>query len=204
MTRLFTLTLLMVTNLVCAFDHVHPGDSSRSRSFSARWILPHYIPIQYAGNIGWLSTGIGYATRRDNYRLSLLYGYSPEAISGVPIHTVTAKNIFILYHFPVSQKQTLLPYLACGVSVEIGGQSFFIQPAEMPSGYYNYPKSLHFIPSAGMKLQYSTEQFKFFRAIEVFAEASTVDVYILSKIMSSEVRMSQIISLSLGMHFTLK
>lgn len=203
MTRLFTLILITATNFVWAFD-IHPVDSSRSKSFNFRWIIPKYIPVQYAGNIGWISTGIGYATREDNYRLSLLYGYVPEAISGVRIHTLTAKNIFVLYHFPLNYKQTLLPYLACGVSIEIGGRSFFRQPAEMPSGYYNYPKSLHFIPAAGMKLQYSTEQFKFFRAMEVFAEASTVDVYIWSKIMSDQVRMGQIVSLSLGMHFVVK
>jgi hypothetical protein len=168
------------------------------------WYFPNYIPVQYAGNIGLISAGIGYTARKQNYQLSLLYGYVPASLAGVNVHTITAKNIFPVYKLQVNNQNTIIPYLACGVSLEVNGRSFFSLPANMPEGYYRYPKSLHFIPSAGVKLHSTNRQFGFVRSLEFFAEVSTVDVYLWSRFISNEVRTYEIMSLALGIHLTTK
>jgi hypothetical protein len=164
----------------------------------------YYLPLQYAGNIGVISLGVGYGAKRDLYQLSLVYGYAPASMAGVRIHTITAKNIFHLYRFRLNEKQTLLPYAALGLSFEIGGRSFFTQPANMPPSYYDYPKSMHFIPSAGLKMRYITPRYKALRGIEIFAEATTVDAYVFYKFLSDEVKMHQIITLAAGVHLLKK
>jgi hypothetical protein len=163
--------------------------------------MPHYFPLQYAGNIGFLSAGVGYAAKKDNYQLSLIYGYAPPALTGVRIHTITAKNIFHFYRFQFSEGRSLVPYGAMGLSAEVGGRSFLTLPSNMPRGYYAFPKSAHIIASAGIKLRYRTDAVKPFRGFEFFMETTTVDAYIWYKFLSDEIKMRHILSHAVGIHF---
>lgn len=159
-----------------------------------------YFPVQFAGNIGFFSAGVGYRPLTDKYQLSLLYGYTPSSVSTVTCHLITAKNNFHLYRFRVSDTRTFIPYAALGISLEVSGRSFFRQPDNMPDSYYDFPKSIHAIPSLGVKLRHETLKFKGFHATEFFAEASTVDAYIWYKFQSSDIEVRDIVSLALGVH----
>jgi hypothetical protein len=182
---------------VIASSQLDSTDTENSKQ--RRRYAPHYIPIQYAGNVGFLSTGVGYITSRDRFNFSIQYGYAPAKIAGIPIHTLTLKNVFHLYKFN-GKKTTFIPYASLGVSLEIGGRSFFFLPSNMPDRYYKLPKSIHLIPALGIKMRHPTNEIKAFRAVELFAEATTVDAYIWYKTICKEVRMSQIVSLSIGVN----
>jgi hypothetical protein len=199
--RSIAMILLFLCVSGVAFAGV-PTDSIQSIKVEReRWYYPHYIPIQFAGNIGFISAGIGYTRPRDRYQLSLVYGYAPEKYAGVRIHTITARNIFHIYRHHLNKRQTLLPYAALGVSGELGGRSFFIQPDIMPDKYYRFPKSVHVIASGGLKLRQMTSKIKGFERMEFFIEGSTVDAYIWYKFLSKDVRFRDIMSLSAGVHF---
>jgi hypothetical protein len=198
MRSVFILVFIFAAIGCAAFD---TEDSiSTIRAGKIKRFRPHYIALQYAGNIGFASAGVGYASRKDTYQVSLIYGYAPPSIAGVQIHTITAKNIFPLYRFYINRKQTVIPYGAIGVSLEVGGKSFFKQPSNMPRSYYDFPKSLHVIPALGVKLRHMTSHPKHFRGYEFFVETTTVDVYVWYKFTSDEVTMAQILSLAAGVH----
>jgi hypothetical protein len=203
MKHLIAVLILFLTYAVCYAAVIE--DSVKSETQRRRgWYTPHYLHVQYAGNIGFLSAGIGYGARKDNYQLSLVYGYVMPLVAGVRIHTATAKNIFHIYRFYLSEKQTLLPYMALGLSIELGGRSFFRQPSNMPHSYYDFPKSIHLIPAAGIKLRQMTDHFKSLRGFEFFIETSTVDAYVWYKFRSDEVKMRQILSIAAGVHLLRK
>jgi hypothetical protein len=163
-----------------------------------------YIPVQFAGNIGFLSTGIGYRTLTDNYQLSLMYGFTPSFVSSVKSNLITAKNIFHLYKFRLSDSRTLIPYASVGISLEIKGRSFFTQPEYMTDSYYDFPKSIHAIPALGVKLRHRTLRFGGFEATEFFGELTSVDAYIWYKLISNDVKLHQIVSLSAGVNLLFK
>jgi hypothetical protein len=178
------------------------NDSTRVLSqfhFTRPWYVPDYFPVQYAGNIGVISAGVGYVFSKDRYQLSLVYGYAPKSAAGVTIHAVTARNIFHLFRFHLTKRNTLIPYAALGLSVELGGKSFLTLPSNMPSGYYKFPKSVHLIPGTGFKLRCRSNSSSI-SAIEFFGEVSTVDAYVYYKIISDEVRMNQILTFAIGVH----
>ena len=182
-----------------------PEDSVKSLSTAKRLRFnSSYLALQYAGNIGFLSLGIGYTAPRDKYQLSLVYGYAPPSLAGAHIHTVTAKNIFPLYRFYLNRKQTLIPYGAIGLSLELGGRSFFRQPSNMPDSYYDFPKSVHLIPATGVKLRHITDHQRHLHGYEFFLEITSVDVYVWYKLTSDKIRTQQILSLAGGVHFLIK
>lgn len=176
-----------------------PGLRGADPASHSRW-RRLYIPVQFAGNIGFLSAGIGYRPLTDKYQLSLLYGYTPSTVSEVTCHLLTARNIFHIYRFPLSDTRTIIPYGAVGISLEVSGRSFFTQPDVMPYSYYDFPKSIHAIPSLGVKLRHETFKLRGFHATEFFAEAASVDAYIWYKVRSNDIKVSDIVSLAFGVH----
>lgn len=176
------------------------SDSTRSR----RWYMPHYVPLQFAGNIGFLSAGAGYNSKKQNYQLALMYGYVPRSIARSSIHTITAKNNFPLGWYGIKNDRTVIPYLGLGLTVEIGGNAFFRMPSHFPESYYDFPKNLHVIAYGGVRLrQLFNDEVKALRGVEFYAEAGTVDVYIWYKTISNQIKFHQIFSLAIGVSLLL-
>jgi hypothetical protein len=176
------------------------GDSARNR----RWYLPHYVPLQFAGNIGFLSTGVGYKSNKENYELNILYGYVPTSIGDQTIHMITAKNMFPLARYLTWNNQTIIPYLGLGLVIEVSGHAFFTLPSHYPKGYYDFPKNLHVTGFAGVKLKYLFEDDNtFLRGLEFYAEAGTIDLYIWYKFISNEIKLNEIFGLAVGVNFLL-
>lgn len=193
-------TLLTLMAMVIAV-HLYSGvigDSTRvafGKSGVGFW--PHYFPVQVAGNIGFVSAGIGYSSRSEKFNVAIQYGYAPKSITDVEIHTLTVRNVFHLYK---SRRQMFIPYAGLGLSLEVGGKSFFFLPSNMPKGYYKFPKSIHLIPAIGVKTRHRSGRNSRVKTIEIFGEATTVDAYIWYKLISSEVPMSRIITFSAGVN----
>lgn len=199
--RAFILLLLpSVFSCLSAVSMGDPGDSTRSR----RWYMPHYVPVQFAGNIGFVSTGVGYNSTRKDYQLAVMYGYVPRSLAHATIHTITAKNNFPLLYHRLKNNQTIIPYLGLGVTLEVGGNAFFKMPSHFPESYYDFPKNVHVLAYGGARLQrIFSDDMRFLRGIEVYAEGGTVDVYLWYKTMSDSITFRQIFSLAVGVNLLL-
>ena len=177
------------------------SDSAKSK----RWYLPHYVPLQFAGNIGLLSTGIGYTSNHENYQLSILYGYVPASLAQTRVHMVTAKNMFPLTRYLLRNGQTLIPYVGLGLTLEVGGISFLRMPSHYPDSYYDFPKNLHVLAFGGLRMQHVFEDdVRFLRGMELYAEAGTIDVYLWYKTISDEIKLHRVFSLAFGVNLLLK
>jgi len=167
--------------------------------------VPHYLPLQFAGNIGFLATGIGYTSNKENYELSILYGYVPVSIGDHEIHMITARNIFPAGRFSMGNNQVLVPYLGLGLMVEVGGHAFFTLPSHYPEGYYDFPKNLHVTGFGGVKLRrLFPNATSFLRGLEFYGEAGTIDVYVWYRTISDEIKFNQMFSVALGINFLLR
>lgn len=195
------ITIFIVVLLICRHaDGCCDPDSVETVARKGRRPFPHILSVQYAGNIGFISAGAGLISKKNNYQLTFLYGYSPASVSGTRIHSLTARNVFHFRPFGLRYPGMITPYGGVAVNMEIGGRSFLFLPDNMPDSYYDFPKSLHLIASAGLKKRVPTKM-KAFRVWEVFAEASTTDFLIWYKIISDEVRFHHMVSGSLGVNF---
>lgn len=192
--------LILILPMMCAADALSCCKTDPpivEKKSPRKLLLPDFFPVQYAGNIGIISAGIGYISRRGEYQLGLMYSYTPASVSEVRIHTIAAKNAFHIAEIAIDTKSSVLAYAGVALSAEIAGNSFLVQPAVMPKGYYDFPKSLRLIPSAGVKLRRGTSLGPFER-VEMFAESTTTDLQIWYKATSDQVRLRDILSLAIG------
>jgi len=103
-------------------------------------ILPHHAKLQYAGSIGFLSVGVGYEFAGKKLHTDVYYGYVPESIGGINIHSVTGKLTWL----PVSVERNnyTLHLLTTGflANYAFGKQYDFSQEA---FEYYGFPTAAH-------------------------------------------------------------
>ena len=103
-------------------------------------LLPHHAKLQYAGSIGFLSIGVGYEFAKKKLQADVYYGYVPESIGGVNIHSVTGKLTWL----PLSIERNKYTYslLTAGFLVNYAfGKQYDFSLEDFD--YYGFPTAAH-------------------------------------------------------------
>ncbi|WP_405566440.1 hypothetical protein [Polaribacter sp. Asnod6-C07] len=165
------------------------------------WYVPDYAKVQFAGNIGFVSLGVGYQLFNEVLYSELLYGYVPESASKADrIHLLTIKNTFPIYRKEIGKDLIITPIAGFTTSYEIGTNSFTTLPEIYPEGYY-VPNAFHFTVFGGALLHKDFKNKKIFSGVDFYVEASTVETYLWYTITSSEVKVNDVFSASIGFNF---
>ena len=98
---------------------------------------PDHLKLQHAGGIGYFSIGAGYLLGNGNLEADLMYGFVPESIGGLDIHSLSSRISWL----PIKSigSSLRLEPLATGVIVNytFGKQYFGFTPENYPFAYYN-------------------------------------------------------------------
>lgn len=108
------------------------------------WFAPDHLKLQLAGDIGFVSPGIGYELAGRRLHLDLFLGWVPAGVGGHDIYSATAKVTYVPWHLRVFRRWLLQP-LTAGVQLTrtFGSQYFVTSPSRYPGGYYDVPTALH-------------------------------------------------------------
>lgn len=164
---------------------------------SRKWYSPDYFKLQYAGNIGFLSIGLGYNWWREKAQSTFIYGYVPEHKGNTTIHTFSIKNDFKLYSFYINDKYNVQPILGFSVSLEPGQNSYMRVPDRFPDDYYG-PNSFYACINLGLKTHFNFDPQRHFSGIDIYFEFNTLADYLYYNIIAQEDRSDNIGSLALG------
>lgn len=162
------------------------------------WYTPDYTTVQVAGNIGFLSTGVGYKLFEDTWYAELLYGYVPAARSKAEsIHLLTIKNTFPITNKEIGNGFTISPIAGLGMTYHVGANTFTTLPSRFPKGYY-ISNAIHFTIFGGFNLHKKFKNENFFKGADLYYELGTVESYLWFVITSSEVSFSEAFSSAIG------
>jgi hypothetical protein len=145
------------------------------------WLLPDHASLQYAGGIGFISGGIGYANKKGKLVTDIMFGYVPKSIGGDNLHLATAKFAYWPIK-PIGKRDLQVKPLGLGIlaNYSFGKQYFSFYPDHYRFDYYDHPTSLHgavFISSA---LQTKLNNNKSIRQWQLYYELLTYDVELIS------------------------
>jgi hypothetical protein len=103
-------------------------------------IAPHYAKLQFAGSIGFLSAAVGYEFAKKKLQADVYYGYVPQRIGGINIHSVTGKLTWL--PLSIEHKNYTYNLLTAGflVNYAFGKQYDFSAEA---FDYYGFPTAAH-------------------------------------------------------------
>ena len=161
---------------------------------------PDHINIQYAGGTGFIAVGAGYSNKNQRLEADLYYGYLPESIGGVSIHSISAKFVWI----PISVvrgKKNILEPLTTGlvVNYSFGKQYFSFDPPNYPYRYYSFPTAIHSALFLGSRIGFNFPANTFVKRISMYYEILSFDREIISFVSNPKsLQAADIVTLSLG------
>ena len=192
----FLLFLLPIPGLLAQFD---PEPK--------KWYVPDLVKMQFAGNIGFLSAGVGYEHGKGKLETDLMLGFLPKSIGGDHITSLSAKMTWSPWKISKGRSRsleltpfTLGPYM----SYSFGSQFDTILPNEYPSGYYWWATSLRFGAFFGGNVEIPLASEQSIKGIGFYYELGTYDLKFISYVLNRKfLNVTDIFSLALGVRFQL-
>lgn len=163
---------------------------------------PVKIHVQYAGNLGLLSAGLGKPVLKNKMNMFILYGYLPKALNGVEVHTLAVRSSFTYANTRLSSDHSLDYYFGMSVLYGMTNNTYLRYPDYFPKGYYSITNAIHGCPHLG--LQANTKFLKDWPGdLHFFAELGTIDYQVWSALTTRYVNIFEIWNVSFGMVITL-
>ena len=171
-------------------------------------LIPTQLVMQYAGNMGLMSWGIGWDYGKHNqWETDLLFGYLPKYDSDRSKITMTLKQNYIPWNITLGEGPISFEPLTCGLYFNtVFGDEFWVsEPDRYPSGYYGFSSKIRTHIFLGQRVTFDIPRKKRFMAksITLFYELSSCDLYIISAFTNSYLRMHDYLSLSFGLRMQL-
>lgn len=180
----------------------------RVHRYRKHWasLIPTFTTVQYAGNMGLISAGVGWDYgRRRQWELALLFGYLPKFQSDRGKLTMTLKCNYIPWNIYLRHGLMFEP-LSCGLyaNTVFGSEFWSKQPSRYPDKYYQFLSTkMRLNACIGQRVGYIVPRNhrKAVKSITAFYEVSTNDIYVRSLFQGNGVRFWEILSLSFGLKF---
>lgn len=177
----------------------------RIRKYRKHWqgLIPTQVIIQNAGNMGFLSAGIGWNYgKHSQWETNLLFGFLPEYKSNRGKVTMTLKQNYIPWSIYLKDGWSIEP-LSCGLyfNTVFGSEFWSRQPGRYPDKYYEFLstkiRANVFLGQRITKIIPHNKRKKI-KSITAFYEVSTCDLYIRSMVLDDYLSIWDIIGLSIG------
>lgn len=172
-----------------------------------RWsrLIPNQHIIQYAGSIGLVSFGTGWHYGHDDdWETELLLGIVPRYHADRTKVSFTVRQRYIPWHLPLNRRFTAEP-LTAGIFINsIFGEGFWArEPSRYTKGYYGFATKVRANIFLGQRLKINIPHRHRIsnKSISLFYELSTSDLYLITAITNKSIRLSDILSLAVGVKF---
>jgi hypothetical protein len=181
--------------------------AARVRKMHARWmrLIPNLGVLQYAGDIGMVSAGLGWDYgKRDRWETVFLVGYLPKFHAEQNDITFTLKENFIPWSIDCHHGLTVQPAAFTLFVNSVADDEFWTEePDRYPSGYYGFSSRIRFSLGLGGRVSLDIPEAKRHRAdrISLYYELSTCDLYIVSAVPNDRLNFGDILRLGLGVQY---
>ena len=178
----------------------------RIAGYQSFWqsLMPTYTKLQYAGGMGLLNVGAGWAYgKNQQWETEVFLGFIPRYSSDNAKLTMTLKQNFIPWRHEMTPTISIEP-LACGMyfNTVFSDEFWTKEPDRYPHGYYNFSTRVRTHISVGQRVRFLIPDKKriFSRSITLFYEISTCDLYVVSAF-TNRLSPEDYLRLSFGMKF---
>lgn len=194
------LSLLTLTSV--AFAENAPEEEAAKRRFS---LMPDVVTVQYAGNMGLASLGLGYHSKSERSSAYLFYGYLPKSENGVEVRTLAVKGYIETGKRHPFKGVTTSNYTGLNLIFARTKNTHVIWPDHYPDGYYEQ-NAIHLAPVVGGKMDFDVKGSKYIDKAGLFVEVGTLGYYLRDYLKTSNHRsmeFSDILNVSVGFSVSL-
>jgi hypothetical protein len=159
------------------------------------------IRLQYAGNIGMVSAGIGLIDMNKDFHSYVFYGYLPESINGASVHTFGIKPSFKFASSKISHVADVNYYTGITLFYNNANNTYLSYPDYFQKGYYKQMaiRSSLFL---GSRLNLNINNQTFSR-VSLFGELGFLGSKLGDAILTKEIYLFEVMDISFGLAFTI-
>ncbi len=174
-----------------------------------RWdrLIPNLFILQYAGDIGMFSAGIGWDYGSSNqWETHLALGYLPSHQKYHYYWTFTLREVYLPWNVKIRNNWQFKPLaVSLAVNSMLSGEFWTSEPDRYPSGYYGFSSKLRFQLGLGQRISWSIPEHHRFlsQKIAFYYEIVTCDLYVRQKILNKKIPFKDIFALGLGFVYTI-
>ncbi|NQU31908.1 MAG: hypothetical protein HQ521_01630 [Bacteroidetes bacterium] len=193
---LFILVFTVLLNLSATYGQIkNNADSNHYSKF-----LPDYVKLQYAGGIGFLSTGIGYTFVDHRIDVSLFYGYVPTWFTVDDLHSISLQFTAKLIRIKKIKNIEILPLNIGWYLHHTFGNEYWVKlPDNYPKDYYWWSPGRNAGVFIGGEIKTKLLSNKTPASGTAFyVRVGTRGLYLSSKIGNSSIPISDIVELGFG------
>lgn len=210
MKKLLIFSVFLLSSVIGMADSIYTSEpefsayDKRIHRYRKHWaaLIPTQFVIQNAGNMGLVSVGSGWNYgKRNQWETQFLIGFVPKHQSTRPKITTTMKENYIPWSYDIKPGVSIEPLTTSLYLNAIYGHEFWKkQPSRYPEGYYFMSTTFRFNVAVGQRItvQIPQKYRRYNKSVSFFYELSTCDLYIRNKVIDHNVKLSDIIGLSLG------
>jgi hypothetical protein len=163
------------------------GQSFAQEVKPRNWLLPDFVTLQYAGSIGFVSLGTGYATLQDRINIEVLFGVVPRFTGSEPMETITMKFTGSIIRTRLNEKITLTPLTAGLYFCYTPGKEFSSDlPSWYPDGYYWWSEAVRVNIFIGGNIAGVTNKLGRPRKISAYYEIGTNEIKLVSYVQNGQ------------------
>ena len=174
---------LTVLLAILSLHHTVQGQVTDSTT-TKKWYQPDHAKLHFAGEIGFLSPGVGIELfRKKNGELDLFGGFVPEGIGGDNLVTMAVKFHYLPWKKGLFNKKYQLEPLTLGANLyHTFGEDInkFRDRDLYPKGYYWWTISTRYGPFFGSRLSKDFGPEATIRSLTFYCEIGTNDLFIYS------------------------
>lgn len=179
--------------LFIVFGYSTKAEISDSLKYMKR---PLSLNIQYAGNLGLVSLGVGKSFMHEKLDVHLIYGYLPKMINGTSVHTFGIKSSYNIAKTRLSDASNVGYYGGLNAFYSIAEKTYLNYPDYYPDGYYN-TNAIHSSIFAGTRFNKKVSHPKV-KAISLFTEFGTLGYQLWTALSNKHVNVLDILNFSAG------
>ncbi|MBN1970564.1 MAG: hypothetical protein JXR48_07340 [Candidatus Delongbacteria bacterium] len=188
MKKLLALLLIFVSLLKADFTKIEK-------------FLPNSSLVQFAGNLGFISTGFGYHFLNQKVETCFYYGYLPKSMAGTDIHQFTLKSSYTFMKRRLDKQWNIYFLNSISVIYSRLKNTYTIWPEYYPDGYY-FANSIHTQINFGFQIKKRKIQ-DYIDRLSYVVEFGLLDMQIYYMIKSEKPNMFDYLNCSLGLKFEL-
>lgn len=155
-----------------------------------------YAGIHFAGNAGLFSGNFGKTFFNDHLDVRLGYGYLPQSVNDVEVHTLLLKTSYYFSRDLIFRKAKW--YLGVNTLYGFASNTFVKLPSHYPDDYYSQ-NAVHFAPYLGIRAPFIIYKPPWADNSFVHLELGTLDMYTWYMIKNKEINFWDICNLSFGL-----
>jgi len=193
----------MLVFLLFARTDVYSQDRNVQDSSFVRKLIPDYMKLQFAGGIGFISTGVGYTFFKEKLDVSLFYSYIPSSMTVDDLHSISLQFTAKFLKIPINKDIVAYPLNIGMFAHHTFENEFWIkQPDKYSKGYYWWYPGINagFFLGGEIKTKFLANKTPA-SGTAFYIRVGTRGLYVASKAGNTTIPLKDIIELGFGVAF---